>query len=67
MIIHTTTDIINIIHTQLTPQLATQVYEQMDVLDKLKDYANEQFKRVGILYKCKFPYINSNWNFERFV
>ena len=67
MIIHTSTDIINVIHGNLTPQNSKQVYEQMDILDKLRDYANGQFARVGELYKCKYPHINSWWGFEKFV
>lgn len=67
MIIHTSTDIINTIHGNLIPQNAKQVYEQMDVLEKLRDYANGQFARVGELYKCKYPYINLSWGFEKFV
>jgi len=67
MFTHTAADIINVIHTNLIPQNSKQVYEQVDVLDKLRDYANEQFARVGGLYKCKYPYINSTWGFEKFV
>jgi hypothetical protein len=67
MIIHTSTDIINTINGNLRPQNAKQVYEQVDILDKLRDYANDQFARVGGLYKCKYPYINSKWGFEKYV
>ena len=67
MTIHTGTDILNVIYRDFTDKNPSEVYHQMDILDKLKDYANDQFKRVGDLYKCKYPYINAAWGFERFM
>ena len=67
MFTHTATDIMNVIHPILTPQNSKEVFHQLEVLDKLREYANQQFARVGELYKCKHPYINLGWDFEKFV
>lgn len=67
MTTHTATDIINMIHNLLPDKDMTRIFEQVNVLDKLREYANRQFKRVGEMYKCKHPMINDKWEFEKYV
>ena len=67
MFTHTATDIFITLEQMLTPQTYNETQQQLDVLDRLRVYANDQFVRVGQLYKCKHPRITSNWEFERFV
>jgi hypothetical protein len=67
MFTHTATDIINVMHTILVPQKSKEVFHQMEVLDKLREYANQQFNRVGGIYKCKYPWITDEWEFEKYV
>jgi len=67
MYTHTAADVFNSIFRMLTPQQSVQLMEQVEVMRKLTDYANGQFRRVGDLYKCKCPYISSKGGFEKFV
>ena len=67
MFTHTATDIINVIHPILVTQKSEEVFHQLEVLDKLREYANQQFNRVGGIYKCKHPWITDEWEFEKFV
>jgi hypothetical protein len=67
MTTHTATDIINMIHNLLPEKDMTRIFEQVNVLDKLREYANRQFKRVGGMYKCKYPIITDKWEFEKYA
>lgn len=63
MFTHTATDILNLVYQSTN----TQVIPQLDILNNLRHYANDQFTRVGRLYKCKHPEITSGWEFIKFV
>jgi hypothetical protein len=67
MTTHTATDIINMIHNLLPEKDMTRIFEQVNVLDRLREYANQQFNRVGSIYKCKHPMITDKWEFEKYV
>jgi len=67
MITHTATDIINAIHNLLPEKNMERIFQQVEVLDKLREYANKQFRRVGEMYKCKHPMITDQWEFEKYV
>jgi hypothetical protein len=72
MTLHTGTDIINMINSLLqtrhikTPYNAKDIGTQVMTMKKLREYANVQFKRVGDLYNCKYPRIDTEWEFIRF-
>lgn len=66
MMIHTATDIINIIHNTLPTKNIPEIFNQLKILDNLREYANQQFQRVGTLYKCKYPRMTHTWEFERY-
>lgn len=74
MTMHTGADIANVIHALIRhdPRVP-RVYDhdainlQIDTMINLRKYANTQFKRVGELYKCKYPCIDDKWEFIRFV
>lgn len=67
MFIHTATDIINVLYSILTPTKSKEVFHQLDVLEKLREYVNQQFTRVGVQYKCKYPMISRTWEFKKFA
>jgi hypothetical protein len=66
MMIHTGTDIINVIHNNLLERNINEIFNQVIVLDNLREYANQQFQRVGTIYKCKYPRITQTWEYERY-
>ena len=68
MLMHTGSDIMNLIDSYLSDPLKTrEVYKQIGIMNKLKDYANDQFKRLGEIYKCKHPYVDEQWKFIRYT
>ena len=74
MTMHTGTDIMNTLHAALSVRHASLkkydcdlIDSQLNVLHKLREYANSQFMRVGTLYNCKYPYIDTKWEFIKFV
>lgn len=63
MYTHTATDILNLVYQSTN----TQIIPQLNILNNLRHYVNDQFSRVGRLYKCKHPEITSGWEFIKFV
>lgn len=43
-----------------------QIEAQTQVVEKLREYANEQFARVGKLHACKYPALTEQWEFMRY-
>jgi hypothetical protein len=70
MTLHTGTDITNVLNALISdrgkPYSVTAIDDQLLTMKKLRQYANSQFKRVGDLYKCKYPRIDMSWEFIRF-
>ena len=72
MTMHTGTDIMNILnsllqtrHTKYNAYNTDEITNQYTTLEKLREYANSQFARIGALYKCKYPQIMDDWVFSR--
>jgi hypothetical protein len=38
----------------------------INVFDKLRDYVNEQFVRVGKVYNARYPYVSDGFEYQRF-
>lgn len=74
MTMHTGTDIMNTLYSLLREKKARytmynndEIERQLCTIDKLREYANVQFTRIGGMYNCKYPRINREWGFERYV
>ena len=75
MTMHTGSDIINMLdnllstkHTCLSRYDVKAIDTQVTTIEKLRLYANAHFSRVSQMYNyCKYPHIDSDWEFKRFV
>lgn len=72
MTVHTGSDILNVLYSLLQKKYIryaeyknSDIKNQMETIDKLREYANAQFARIGELYKCKYPQIKDDWAFIR--
>jgi hypothetical protein len=43
------------------------VLNDINVFDKLRDYVNEQFVRVGKVYNARYPYVSDGLEYQRFI
>lgn len=66
MVTHTGTDVINVINDVVKSNVR-EAFNQIEILEKLREYANQQFARVGMMYKCKYPCICRDWTFNRYI